>query len=148
MYVLSHLESELEDLFFCLFIKSWFNCPLLTLTQLCHFGVHSDSPLEAGFTPHPQWSPTTEPHKAPPMRLEPTGFPGVGQSGLWVAGRSQVSAQDWVWPYVVWWYALDWGQQTCRAHPGFAADLTGGFRQFLLAPQSFCFLVSATSKIS
>lgn len=53
MYVLSHLESEFEALFFGLFVKSWLYLSL-TLTPLCHFGVYNDNPLELGVSPHPQ----------------------------------------------------------------------------------------------
>ena len=59
-------EGDGQACFF--FFNSWwkvdFTHHLFTLSQLCHSGIHSDNPLEAGAGPAPPWSLTSEPCRA------------------------------------------------------------------------------------
>lgn len=77
--------------------------------------------------------------RAPRGPTHEAGAPGVATQGLAQTVRrgeawSLCSGLGLTRPRVIWWYALDWGRQTCRAHPGSAAGLPGGFRQVAFCP--------------
>lgn len=134
-------------------VKIGFICHLFTLTHLCHFGVHSDSPLEAGVSPLPT---VITDHRARAMQ-GPTHE--AGAHSVTTGGAEQMACRrgsiesllrtgsDKATCDMVGCPGLR-GRQTCRAHPASAADLPGGFRQVASCPLVGLFLVSAVSEVS
>ena len=135
-------------MFICLFVKIWLYLSFNHLNSVCHFGVHNDSPTEAGVSPYPQSSLTID-NAGPHPWLLSTMFPSVGPQTGWIVEEvsSVCSGLGLTRPLIVVCSGLGVDRPT---RPILVLLLTCqvALGKLVLILWLVCFLISVTSKIS